>query len=215
VSGARAFPIVIAAPSGAGKTSLAQELVRRNEGVVFSISATTRSPRPGEQDDVDYHFVDEAEFTRLAEAGELVEYAVVHGCRYGTLRSEVAAALARGHTVVLDIDVQGARQVRQRLPDAVLAFVLPPSGAELIRRLESRATEDSGQRTSRLAAAAGELSALAEFDYVVVNADFERAVVELEAIITAESCRVPRHAGLLQAASNVAAELRQLMQRSQ
>lgn len=215
MSGARAFPIVIAAPSGAGKTSLAQELVRRNEGVVFSISATTRSPRPGEQDGVDYYFVDEAEFTRLAEAGELVEYAVVHGCRYGTLRSEVDAALARGHTVVLDIDVQGARQVRQRLPDAVLAFVLPPSGAELIRRLESRATENSGQRLSRLAAAAGELSALDEFDYVVVNADFERAVVELEAIITAESCRVSRHAGLLQAASNVAAELRQLMQRSQ
>jgi guanylate kinase len=159
--------------------------------------------------------VAEAEFTRLAESSELAEWAVVHGCRYGTLRSEVEAALARGQTVVLDIDVQGARQVRQQLPEAVLAFVLPPSGAELIRRLDSRATEDSGQRQSRLAAAAGELSALEEFDYVVVNDDFERAVADLEAIITAESRRVSRHAGLRQVAAEVAAELRQLMQRSQ
>jgi guanylate kinase len=214
VTAAPAFPIVIAAPSGAGKTSLAQELVRRNDGVVFSISATTRAPRAGERDGVDYHYVDEAEFTRLAEAGELVEWAVVHGCRYGTLRREIVGALARGQTVVLDIDVQGARQVRRQMPEAVLTFVLPPSGAELIRRLDTRATESSGQRLSRLAAAASELSALDEFDYVVVNDDFERAVSDLEAIISAESHRVSRHTGLREAAGEVAAELRQLMQRS-
>lgn len=213
--GARAFPIVIAAPSGAGKTSLAQELVRRNGDVVFSISATTRAARAGERDGVDYHFVSEAEFTALLDGGELVEWAVVHGCRYGTLRREVAAALALGQTVVLDIDVQGARQVRQRIPDAVLAFVLPPSGAELIRRLEARATESSAERVSRLAAAAGELTAFEEFDYVVVNDEFEVAVAALEAIITAESCRVSRHAGLRATAAEVAAELRELMQRSQ
>ena len=214
MTGARAFPIVIAAPSGAGKTSLAQELVRRNQGVVFSISASTRSPRSGERDGVDYHFVDEAEFDRLAAAGEFVEWAVVHGRRYGTLRREVEAALASGHTVVLDIDVQGARQVRERMPEAVLAFVLPPSGAELIRRLQSRATENSGEQVSRLAAAAGELSALAEFDYVVVNDELERAVAQLEAILAAESCRVSRHPGLAESAAEVAGELRQLMQRS-
>jgi len=215
VNGGRAFPIVIAAPSGAGKTSLAQELVRRNEDVVFSISATTRRLRAGERDGVDYHFVEEAEFTRLADGGELVEWAVVHGCRYGTLRREVTDALARGQTVVLDIDVQGARQVRQRLPEAVLVFVLPPSGVELIRRLESRATESVAQRVSRLGAAAGELSALEEFDYVVVNDDFETAVAALEAILTAESCRVSRHTALRATAAELAAELRQLMQRSQ
>ncbi|NJD09684.1 MAG: guanylate kinase [Gemmatimonadetes bacterium] len=211
---ARAFPIVIAAPSGAGKTSLAQELVRRHDDVVFSISATTRAPRLGERDGIDYFFIDETEFTRLIEADELVEWATVHGCRYGTLRREVAAAFALGRTVVLDIDVQGARQVRQRMPEAVLAFVLPPSGAELIRRLEGRATESAAQRASRLAAAAGELSALEEFDYVVVNDDFDAAVAALEAIITAESCRVARHAGLRQTAAELAAELRQLIQRS-
>jgi len=207
--------MVIAAPSGAGKTSLAQELVRRHADVVFSISATTRLPRAGERNGIDYHFVDEAEFSRLVDGGELVEWAVVHGCRYGTLRSELLAALAMGQKVLLDIDVQGARQVRQRLPEAVLVFVLPPSGAELIRRLEFRATEDSAHRASRLNAAAGELSALDEFDYVVVNDDFGRAVGAIEAIMTAEACRVSRQAELCQTAAEVAAELRQLVQRSQ
>jgi len=214
VSGTRAFPIVIAAPSGAGKTSLAQELVRRHEHVVFSISVTTRAPRTGERDGVDYYFVPEAEFTRLAESGELVEWAVVHGCRYGTLGSEVTRALDAGQTVVLDIDLQGARQVRQRLPEAVLTFVLPPTGTELIRRLESRATESAAERAVRLNTAASELTAVNEFDYVVVNDDFETAVATLEAIITAESCRSSRLGGLGQAAADMAAELRQTVQRS-
>jgi guanylate kinase len=215
VKAARAFPLVIAAPSGAGKTSLAHELVRRHEDVVFSTSATTRAPRAGERDGVDYHFVTEAEFTRLAGSGELVEWAEVHGCRYGTLRREVSRALEAGRTVVLDIDLQGARQVRQRLPDAVLTFVLPPSGGELVRRLEGRATESADQRALRLSAAAGELSAVDEFDYVVVNDDFHSAVAALESIIVAESCRVSRGAVLRQAAAQMAAELRQLMPRSQ
>jgi len=214
VSGGRAFPIVIAAPSGAGKTSLAQELVLRHADVVFSVSATTRSPRAGERDGVDYHFVADAEFARLVEADELVEWAVVHGNRYGTIRREVEEANARGETVLLDIDVQGARQVRQRLPEAVLVFVLPPSGTELVRRLDARATEDSSHKVARLTAAAGELNALAEFDYVVVNDDFGRALAALEAIKDAEACRVSRQPDLRRTAVEMATELRQLVQRS-
>lgn len=209
MTGSRAFPIVITAPSGAGKTSLAQELVRRRADVVFSISATTRAARQGERDGVDYHFVDEASFSRLAESGELVEWAEVHGCRYGTLRRDVEAALAAGTAVVLDIDLQGARQVRRHLPEAVLVFVLPPSAAELIRRLEARATESAGQRAVRLAAAARELAAIDEFDYVVVNDDFETAVATLEAVVTAERCRRTRNPGVGPVAAEMASELHQ------
>lgn len=212
---ARAFPLVIAAPSGAGKTSLAQELVRRHDDVVFSISATTRTAREGEHDGEHYHFSTEAEFSRLVESDELLEWAVVHGCRYGTLRREVRDALARDRVVVLDIDVQGARQVRARLPEAVLVFVLPPSAEELVRRLEDRASESAQQRRVRVGAAAAELAALPEFDYVVVNDDFEAAVAALEAIISAESRRISRLAALQETVAGMAGELQQIVQRSQ
>ena len=211
----QSFPLVIAAPSGAGKTSLAQELVRRHADVVFSISATTRAPRDGERDGEHYHFVDETEFSRLVEADELLEWAVVHGCRYGTLRREVRQALERDQVVVLDIDVQGARQVRERLPAAVLVFVLPPSAEELVRRLEGRASESAAQRRVRVNAAAEELAALPEFDYVVVNDDFEPAVAALEAIIAAESRRIARVPGMGDAVAAMAEELEHIVQRSQ
>lgn len=212
--GPRPFPLVIAAPSGAGKTTLSRELVRGHERCIFSISATTRARRASERDGQDYHFVSEAEFSRLAEAGELLEWAVVHGERYGTLQNEVRRALADDHVVVLDIDVQGARQVRERLPEAVLVFVLPPSGPELIRRLQGRASESAEQVRLRMGTAATELAAASEFDYVIVNDDFGEAMTTLEAIVHAESRRVLRYRELDGLTAAMAAELDTIVQRS-
>ncbi len=188
----RPFPVVIAAPSGTGKTSLARALVERDPGVAFSISATTRPPRVHETDGVDYEFVDDAEFDRMIGAGELVEWAEVHGHRYGTPARGIAAALGRGAIVVLDIDIQGARQIRRTFPDAVLIFILPPSGPELVRRLRGRGSEASAERRRRLRNARAELYAAGEFDYVVVNDDFEGAVGALQAILAAERRRYTR-----------------------
>ena len=187
--GSRGFALVIAAPSGAGKTSLARALVDRNPAVEFSVSATTRSKRGYEKSSHDYHFVSDVEFDRMANAGELLEWANVHGHKYGTLRSEVETRLTAGGIVVLDIDVQGARQVRAALREAVFVFILPPSADELRQRLARRDTEQSRERQTRLATAREELKAAREFDYIVVNDDFERAVAVLEAIVVAERCR--------------------------
>ncbi len=188
----RPFPVVIAAPSGTGKTSLARALVERDPKVVFSISATTRPPRVHETGGVDYEFVDEVEFDRMIGAGELVEWAEVHGHRYGTPARGIAAALARNEVVVLDIDIQGARQIRVTFPEAVLIFILPPSGAELVRRLRGRGSEGLEERRRRLQNARAELHAAGEFDYVVVNDDFEGAVGALQAILAAERRRYGR-----------------------
>jgi guanylate kinase len=187
-----AIPVVLAAPSGTGKTTLARLLVERNDQVTFSISATTRRARPGEKDGRDYHFVDDATFDRMIERNELAEWAVVHGRRYGTPRSEITAAIQQGRTVVLDIDVQGARQVRRVFADAVLVFVLPPSASELNRRLSGRASEDPAERRRRLTNARKELEAAPEFDYVVVNDDLEHAFDQVEAVLRAEWASVPR-----------------------
>lgn len=187
-----AFPVVLAAPSGAGKTTLAHMLVQRNDGVTFSISATTRSPRPREHDGRDYHFVEDATFDRMIERNELAEWAVVHNRRYGTPRREITSAIEQGRSVVLDIDVQGARQVRKMFPDALLIFVLPPSADELYRRLSNRASEDPVERDRRLGNARRELEAVPEFDYVIVNDDLDRAYHRLAAIVHAEWARVRR-----------------------
>lgn len=192
----RAFPVVISAPSGAGKTTLARGLVEGNEDMVFSISATTRSPRPKERDGRDYHFVDDATFDRMIARDELAEWAAVHGRRYGTVRSEVTAALDRGRIVVLDIDVQGARQVNRVFPDAVLVFVVPPSPAELARRLAGRASEDEAERRRRLKTARRELAAVPEFDYLVVNDDVDRALERIVGIVRGEQARVERTQGV-------------------
>lgn len=191
-----AFPIVLAAPSGAGKTTLARMLVDRNDGVVFSISATTRAPRPKEHDGRDYHFVDDDTFDRMIERNQLAEWAVVHGRRYGTPRREITGAIQQGRTVVLDIDVQGARQVRKMFADALMVFVLPPSAEELARRLSERASEDPLDRRRRLTNARQELQAVPEFEYVVVNDDLDRAYGEIEAIVRAEWARARRIPGL-------------------
>jgi guanylate kinase len=211
---ARPFPVVIAAPSGAGKTSLARALVERWPDIVFSLSATTRPARPGEAHGRDYDFVDDAGFDRLLADGELLESAVVHGRRYGTLRRGVQMALDAGNTVVLDIDVQGARALRDVLPEAVLVFVLPPSVAEMRRRLDARASESGEEVATRMRTARAELDAVTEFDYVIVNDDFELAIRKLESIVTAERGRVPRLSDLDEALAGLRSDMDDILQRS-
>lgn len=184
MSGAEApFPLVLSAPSGAGKTTLANLLRRRNRDVVFSVSATTRAPRPREVDGVSYHFVSRDEFLRMRDAGELIEWAEVHGNFYGTPLENIRRAQARGEHLLLDIDVQGARQIREKVPEAVRVFVLPPSGAALVKRLSGRGTEDAAVLRRRLRNAAEEMRAAPEFDYVVVNDVLADAASALEDVL--------------------------------
>jgi guanylate kinase len=185
----RPCPLVLAAPSGTGKTTIAHALVERFSRFVFSVSATTRPPRGDEKDGVDYDFLSRSEFEKMIEAGELVEWAEVHGNLYGTPRRNLDAAAARGEHVVLDIDVQGARQIRERVPEAVLMFVLPPSAAALWGRLTARGTEALDEVRRRLTAASGELAEAEHFDYIVVNDDLDRAISRVRAIVEAESHR--------------------------
>ncbi len=169
--------------------------MQRSEGLEFSVSATTRNPRPGEKNGRDYYFVDDAEFDRQIEARELLEWAVVHGRRYGTPRRSIEEPLGRGHSVVLDVDVQGARQIRDAFPESVLIFVLPPSIDELIRRLSGRGSEASQERLTRMGTAWRELGDAGDFDYVVVNDDFEAALGNLQAILAGERHKVGRIQG--------------------
>jgi guanylate kinase len=192
----RGFPLVIAAPSGAGKTTLARALVGRCGDAVFALSATTRPSRPDERHERDYRFVDDASFDTLVESDDLLEWAHVHTFRYGTLREGVEHSLASGRCVVLDIDVQGARRVRELFAEAVLVFVLPPSAAELERRLTDRGSESHDGRATRLRTALQELHAVKEFDYIVVNDDFDRALDALNAIVVAERHRRTRFVAL-------------------
>jgi len=198
---------VISSPSGGGKSTLARHLLEAREDVTYSVSATTRSRRSAEVDGHHYHFLEEAEFQRRVDAGEFVEWAEYGGHRYGTLRSEVERGLAAGRYVVLDIDVAGARQVRQRFPDSVHVFVLPPSAAVLVQRLRNRATEDHDGIDQRMVIAEGELQAAAEYDYVVVNDDFVEAVAHVAAILDVEVHRVRRLTNLAQVIQNLRRDL--------
>ena len=173
---------VIAAPSGAGKTSLLQALLKRRPAVSFSVSCTTRKPRAGELDGRDYHFIDRSGFEKLIGTDEFIEHANVFGNLYGTRRSVVEAALAEGRDLILEIDWQGAQQVRERLPEAVQIFILPPSRAELEARLRRRASDSDEAIARRLQESDLEMSHWRDFDYVIVNRDFDRALAELEAI---------------------------------
>jgi guanylate kinase len=157
-------------------------LLEKRPSVEFSVSCTTRAPRAHEQDGRDYHFISREEFERLIAAGEFIEHADVFGNLYGTRRSIVAAALAEGRDLILEIDWQGARQVRERLPEAVQVFILPPSRAELEARLRKRATDTPEAIARRLAESVIEMSHWREFDYIVVNRDFDQALAELEAV---------------------------------
>ncbi len=174
---------VIAAPSGAGKTSLVRAAMQRDPALSFSVSHTTRPPRPNEVDGRDYHFVTPQEFERMARSGAFLEHAEVFGNRYGTGRAATGAALAQGRGVILDIDYQGARQVRAQVPDVVDIFILPPSRATLERRLRDRRTDSAAAIARRLADSVNEISHWSEFRYVVVNEDFERALQDLTAVM--------------------------------
>lgn len=176
--------VVLAGPTAVGKGTLVRALRERHPGVWVSISATTRAPRPGEVDGVAYHFVTDAEFDRMIAADELLEWAVVHGVhRYGTPRAPVEAHLASGTPSILEIDLQGARQVREAMPEALFVFVEPPSWEALVHRLEGRGTEGEEERSRRLETARAELAAASEFDVILVNDDLDIAVAELEHIV--------------------------------
>ncbi len=183
----RARPVVLAAPSGTGKTTIAHRLVGEEADFCFSISATTRDPREGEIDDVDYLFVDQPAFRRMVERGEMAEWAEVHGRLYGTPRANLDWAAVRGIHAVLDIDVQGAAQIADSIDDALLVFILPPSAAELMERLTGRGTENRGQVARRLRSALEELARVGEFDCVVVNSDLDRAVDETRRLVRGET----------------------------
>lgn len=183
--------LILSAPSGTGKTTLARRLVAAHPGAVFSVSYTTRAPRGHEKDGVDYHFVSEERFQQMIGAGAFVEWAKVHGHHYGTPRSSVDDAKG---LVVFDIDVQGGETIKKQHPDAVRALILPPSLAELERRLRARSTDDDATVRRRLHAAQIEmrLARLAGYEYWVVNDDLDRAFGDLEAIVRAEGCRAGR-----------------------
>ncbi len=177
---------VVTGPSGVGKGTLIKELLRRVPGLELSVSATTRRPREGERDGVDYHFLSEEEFDRRLAEGDFMEHAAYSGHRYGTLASEVEPRLQDGVGVVLEIEVQGARQVRARMPEAVLVFVAPPSPEALRERLEGRGTDAPEQIEQRLQVARDELAAQPEFRHVIVNDEVDRAADELSALVKGE-----------------------------
>jgi guanylate kinase len=186
------FLLVLSSPSGAGKTSIARRLLEVRSDLDYSVSATTRAMRPGETDGRDYHFLTPEEFERRVQGGEFLEHATYGGNRYGTLRAEVEAIFRRGKHALLDIEIDGARQLRSSFPAAVHVFVLPPSGDELVRRLEGRNTEDPAAVRRRLDHAAKELAAVGEYGYAVVNDDLELAVSRVSTILDAEAQRIGR-----------------------
>ncbi len=193
---------VVSAPSGAGKTSLVHALLAADPGVRKSVSFTTRAPRPAETDGEDYHFVTPEQFAKMIAADDLLEHAEVHGNRYGTGRSWVLAALAGGADIVLEIDWQGARQVRRLYPDAVSVFILPPSIAALESRLRGRGQDSDAVIERRLHAARAEIAHVTEFEYVIVNTEFATAARELHSIVIAhrllQPAQLARHGALLE-----------------
>ena len=180
---------VVTAPSGAGKTSLIDAVMREDPSLKISVSYTTRKPRPGEKDGVDYHFVDERSFRAMGERGEFLESAEVHGNHYGTAKKVILDAVARGDDIILEIDWQGAQQVRRLYPDCVGIFILPPSIEELERRMRARAQDSDAVIRQRVANAREELAHAGEFKYAIINKDFETAQRELAGIIRRERAK--------------------------
>lgn len=192
---------IVAAPSGAGKSSIVNAVLARDPNISLSISFTSRAPRPGERHAEHYHFIEAAAFEAMVAAGDFFEYALVHGDWKGTARQSVEPQLSAGRDVLLEIDWQGARQVRSKIPDAVSVFILPPSRAALEERMRKRGQDSEAVIAQRLAAAREEMSHYGEFDYVIVNEVFETAVAEMCSIFTASRLRkdaqVARHARLI------------------
>ncbi len=183
---------MVSAPSGAGKTTLCGELRLRVPGLAYSVSVTTRAPRPGEKDGEHFEFVNEARFRAMIAAGEFAEHAVVHGHLYGTRASTIERALATGTDVLLDIDTQGAARLKAHAPEAVLIFIVAPSMKELEQRLRERRSDNESDITRRLARAREEIALWRRYDYLIVNRDVKEALDQLEAIIVAERTRTSR-----------------------
>jgi len=193
----RGLMLVLSSPSGAGKTSISRELLERDHDLCMSVSATTRPRRPGEVDGVHYKFVDKTDFDLMVNRQELLEYAKVFDHYYGTPRGPVEEALSAGHDVLFDIDWQGTQQLDERaLEDLVSVFILPPSTAELERRLNTRAQDSAEVISNRMAKAADEMTHWSEYDYVVVNQSFEDSVAQIQAILAAERLKRTRQEGL-------------------
>ena len=191
--------LVLSSPSAAGKSSIAQRLLAQDSGLELSVSVTTRPARPSERDGQDYHFIDAAQFTALEAEAALLESATVFGNQYGTLAAPVEAALAAGRDVLFDIDWQGAQQLAAKArDDLVRVFILPPSFAELARRLKTRASEPAQAVAHRLSKAADEISHWLEYDYVIINESLDRSVDQVQNIVNAERLRRTRRTGLLE-----------------
>lgn len=194
----RGLLIVLSSPSGAGKSTISRMLLASDPDVTISISATTRPKRPGERDDVDYHFVSDAEFDRMSADGDFVEWAPVFGYRYGTPKAPVKAALKDGRDILFDIDWQGTQQLQAAMgEDLVRIFILPPSMAELERRLHARGTDSPQVIADRMGRAASEISHWPEYDYVLINRDTAECLGEVRAIVAAERLRRGRQVGMV------------------
>ncbi len=191
------FLLVLSSPSGGGKTTIARNLLQARDDLGYSVSATTRPRREGERDGVDYHFLERTEFLRRIEAGEFLEWATYAGHLYGTLRGEIDRIFARGRIAVLDVEVEGARQIRATFANSLHLFVLPPSAEALVGRLARRNTEAPAVIRERITRAADELAAVAEYDYAIVNEDVALAVAQVVAILDAEARRVSRQEQLV------------------
>jgi guanylate kinase len=193
----RGLMFVLSSPSGAGKTTLSRLLIERTPGLKMSVSATTRPMRPGEVDGRDYHFIDAASFEQMTNRSELLEWATVFDNRYGTPRAPVEAALSAGQDVLFDIDWQGTQQLREKARDDVVSvFILPPSAADLEKRLKTRAQDSDEVIRGRMSRASHEMSHWAEYDYIVINHDIDAAFAEVQSILKAERLKRERQVGL-------------------
>jgi guanylate kinase len=190
------FLLVLSSPSGGGKTSIARRLLEDRQDLGYSVSATTRPMRERERNGIDYHFLTREDFVRRREAGEFLEWNMHFGHLYGTLRTEIEQILARGQNAVLDIEIEGARQIRANFPNALHLFVVPPSAGVLIDRLIGRNTEAPAAVRERIARAGDELAAVGEYDYAILNDNLAHAVAQVQAILDAESLRVERQEAL-------------------
>jgi guanylate kinase len=194
----RGLLIVLSSPSGAGKTTISRLLMESDHEITMSVSATTRPKRPGEVEDVDYHFVEDAEFEQMITAGEFVEWAPVFGYRYGTPKNPVKAALKAGRDILFDIDWQGTQQLQAAMgEDLVTIFILPPSMRELERRLRARGTDSAEVIQDRMARAASEISHWPEYEYVLVNTDADQCLAQVRSIVAAERLKRQRQIGLV------------------